>query len=114
MPRLLIVSNRLPITVRAERGEVSVVSSAGGLATAMRGPHDRHDGVWIGWPGDMSRLTPEQRREVEAKLAEHRTVPVALSAAEVTRYYDGYSNAVLWPLFHYLLDKVRVDARRDF
>lgn len=114
MARLLIASNRLPVTVRAERGEVQVVPSAGGLATAMRGPHERQSGLWIGWPGDVSRLSEGQRREVDAQLAAMRAVPVTLSAAEVTRYYDGFSNAVLWPLFHYLLDKVRMDARRDW
>jgi trehalose 6-phosphate synthase/phosphatase len=112
--RLLIVSNRLPVSVRAERGEVHVVPSAGRLATAMRGPHARHGGLWIGWPGDVSRLDEAQRRDVDAQIAAMRAVPVTLSAAEVSRYYDGFSNAVLWPLVHYLPDKVRVDARRDW
>jgi trehalose 6-phosphate synthase/phosphatase len=114
MPRLLIVSNRLPFTVHTERGDVSVVPSTGGLATAMRGPHERYGGLWIGWPGDISRLSAEQRSVVDRKLVEQRTVPVALSAGEASRYYNGFSNGVLWPLFHYLLDKVRMDARRDF
>jgi trehalose 6-phosphate synthase/phosphatase len=114
MSRLLIASNRLPVTVRAEHGAVSVVPSAGGLATALRGPHERHGGLWIGWPGDVSRLSAEQRRHVDQQLADLRTVPVTLSAGEVSRYYDGLSNGVLWPLFHYVLDKVRIDARRDF
>ena len=43
-----------------------------------------------------------------------RLVSVPLSAHEVSRYYDGFSNAVLWPLFHYLIDKVHLDARRDW
>ncbi len=114
MPRLLLVSNRLPVTVRAERGEVSVIRSAGGLATALRSPHENLDSLWIGWPGDLSRLTPAQRHSVETELATLRAVPVHLSAAEVHRYYDGFSNGVLWPLFHYLVDKVNLDARADW
>ncbi len=114
MPRLLIVSNRLPVTVQLERGEVSVVRSGGGLATAMRSPHERMDSLWIGWPGDLSRLTPAQRRNVEAELQALRTVPVVLAPSEVHRYYDGFSNGVLWPLFHYLLEKVHLDARSDW
>ena len=43
--RLLIVSNRLPVTVKAELGEVRVVPSAGGLATGLRGPHERSNGL---------------------------------------------------------------------
>lgn len=114
LSRLLIVSNRLPVTVRVERNDVLVESSSGGLATAMRGPHTTMDSLWIGWPGDLSRLSAEQRARIDAQLAEQRTVAVTLSTQEVTRYYDGFSNSVLWPLFHYLMDKVHLDARRDW
>jgi len=102
MPRLLIVSNRLPITVRlAEGGAVSVEPSTGGLATGMKGPHERLRGLWIGWPGDLERLPDGARREVDRRLAELRLAGVPLSADEIARYYEGYSNAILWPLFHY-------------
>ncbi|WP_257452693.1 bifunctional alpha,alpha-trehalose-phosphate synthase (UDP-forming)/trehalose-phosphatase [Archangium lipolyticum] len=106
MSRLLLVSNRLPVTVKADRDGVSVVRSAGGLATGLRGPHERSGGVWIGWPGDVSRLTAEQRAAVDARLADLRCVPLHLSASEVSRFYEGYSNRVLWPLCHYLIDRV--------
>ena len=52
MPRLLTLSNRLPVTLRASGGGVSLVPSTGGLTTALRGVHERHEGLWIGWPGD--------------------------------------------------------------
>jgi trehalose 6-phosphate synthase/phosphatase len=114
MSRLLIVSNRLPVTVKTENGEVVVSRSAGGLATAMRGPHESGDSLWIGWPGDVGKVTPEQRAAIDERLASLRTVPVHLSPQELARYYDGFSNGVLWPLFHYLIEKVRLDARRDW
>ncbi|WP_437689993.1 bifunctional alpha,alpha-trehalose-phosphate synthase (UDP-forming)/trehalose-phosphatase [Sorangium sp. So ce176] len=114
MSRLLIVSNRLPVTVRAEQGDVSVVPSTGGLVTAIRGPHERHGGLWLGWPGDVSRLGEEQRQELEAQLEQLGTVPVHLTPTEISHYYDGFSNGVLWPLFHYLVEKVHLDARRDW
>jgi trehalose 6-phosphate synthase/phosphatase len=106
MSRLILVSNRLPVTVRVEHGSVSVSRSAGGLATGLRGPHETSGGTWIGWPGDVSRLNEAERRSLGAHLAELRCAPVYLTAAEVARYYDGFSNAVLWPLFHYLLDRI--------
>src|SRR5215469_7474634 len=106
MSRLILVSNRLPVTVGLHDGEVSVTRSAGGLATALRGPHERTGGLWIGWPGDVSQANETQSRALTARLAELRCVPVSLSASEVTSYYDGFSNAVLWPLFHYLLDRM--------
>jgi trehalose 6-phosphate synthase/phosphatase len=114
MSKLIIVSNRLPVTVRVDAAGVSVTRSTGGLATALSGPHERLSSRWIGWPGDVSRLTAEQRALVEAALEHAGTVPVHLSPAEMHRYYDGFSNGVLWPLFHYLLDKVNLDARADW
>jgi trehalose 6-phosphate synthase/phosphatase len=106
MARLILVSNRLPVTVQMEDGELSVVRSSGGLATGLRVPHDRSGGTWIGWPGDVSRLSDAQQLALNAKLAELRLAPLHLSTHEVSRYYDGFSNAVLWPLFHYLLDRI--------
>ncbi|RKH34403.1 bifunctional alpha,alpha-trehalose-phosphate synthase (UDP-forming)/trehalose-phosphatase [Corallococcus sicarius] len=106
MPRLLLVSNRLPVTVKVEKDSVSVVRSAGGLATGLSQPHERSGGVWIGWPGDVSRLTDTQRTRVEQQLADLRCVPLYLSASEVSRFYEGYSNRVLWPLCHYMLDRI--------
>jgi trehalose 6-phosphate synthase/phosphatase len=101
MPRLLIVSNRLPVAVRAVDGAVTVERSSGGLATGMSGPHEQMGGFWIGWPGQLDVLLPEDRDSVERQLAEQRLVPVSLTPDEVARYYENYSNAVLWPLFHY-------------
>ncbi len=106
MSRLLLVSNRLPVTVKAEKDQVSVVRSPGGLATGLSGPHERSGGLWIGWPGDVSRLSGAQRAEVERQLSALRCVPLHLSPSEVSRYYEGYSNRALWPLCHYLLDRI--------
>jgi trehalose 6-phosphate synthase/phosphatase len=110
-PRLVLVSNRLPVTVKVDRGDVSVVRSAGGLATGLRGPHEQSGGLWIGWPGDVSRLTEDQRKKLGVHLEEQRLVPVYLSSVEVSRYYDGFSNAVLWPLFHYLTDRIPLHSQ---
>ncbi|WP_437668744.1 bifunctional alpha,alpha-trehalose-phosphate synthase (UDP-forming)/trehalose-phosphatase [Sorangium sp. So ce131] len=114
MPRLLIVSNRLPISVRVDRGALCLTRSAGGLAAAMRGPHERLNALWIGWPGDVGVLSAEQREDADAALEGLRAAPVHLGAAEQRRFYDGFSNGVLWPLFHYLLDKVNLDAELDW
>jgi trehalose 6-phosphate synthase/phosphatase len=103
--RVILVSNRLPVTVRVDRGEL-LASSTGGVATGLRGVHERSGGTWVGWPGDVSRLNANQREGVDRKLTELACVPVHLSASEISRYYDGFSNGVLWPLFHYQLDRV--------
>jgi trehalose 6-phosphate synthase/phosphatase len=109
MSRLLIVSNRLPVTARVERGDVILTQSAGGLATAMRGPHEKLDALWIGWPGSSS-----DDPRIDERLRAMRTVPLHLSEEQIAGYYDGFSNGVLWPLFHYLIDTVQLDAQRDW
>ncbi len=108
--RLVIVSNRLPLTVTRQDGAVRVIKSAGGLATGLLGTHGRSDGPWVGWPGALNELTDTERASVQQQFDEQRIVPVELTAEEVRRYYDGFSNGVIWPLFHYLLDRVPLDA----
>jgi trehalose 6-phosphate synthase/phosphatase len=108
--RILIVSNRLPVTARADEGGVRLGPASGGLATGLRSWQERTNGLWIGWPGDVSGFTMDQRTDLEDQLVRRGIVPVYLSQEDIERYYDGFSNRVLWPLFHYLIDRVPVDA----
>jgi trehalose 6-phosphate synthase/phosphatase len=111
MPRVLIVANRLPITVRATEDRVEVQKSSGGLATGLLRPHEQSGGLWIGWSGAPEQLTAAQQSQLDQQLAEMRLVAVPLTEDQVTRYYEGFSNGVLWPLFHYLLDQVPLRVR---
>ena len=111
MPRVLIVANRLPITVRASEAGVEVQKSSGGLATGLLRPHEQSGGLWIGWSGASDDLTERQQAELDQQLAAMRLVAVPLSADQITRYYEGFSNGVLWPLFHYLLEQVPLHVR---
>jgi trehalose 6-phosphate synthase/phosphatase len=104
--RLLIVSNRLPITVEAGDDDVTLAQASGGLATGVRGFHERSGGLWIGWPGLRKQLTARQRAALDHQLHDRGIVPLYLSRREVTEYYEEFSNGVLWPLFHYLLDRI--------
>ncbi len=106
MARVLIVANRLPITVKVTETGVDVQRSSGGLATGLQGPHEQSDGLWIGWSGASEELAPERQAELDARLGQMRLVPVPLSPELVNRYYLGFANGVLWPLFHYLLEQV--------
>ncbi len=110
MGRLLLVSNRLPVTVKRSGDAFEVTRSAGGLATGLSGPHQKGGGLWLGWPGPVGELEGSARQKLEAELSALRTVPLYLSDEEVSRYYEGFSNGVLWPLFHYSLDRIPNDA----
>jgi trehalose 6-phosphate synthase/phosphatase len=108
----LLASNRLPVTLtKSESGGLVAQPSVGGLASALKSVHGSGDSLWFGWPG-MVNDVPEA--EVVAALKPHRAVPVHLSAAEVKHYYDGFCNGVLWPLSHYLLEKVLLDQTEDW
>jgi trehalose 6-phosphate synthase/phosphatase len=114
MGRLLIVSNRLPVTAKLDHGQVVFSNSAGGLATGLLGPHEKSDSVWFGWPGDVSRFDASQRSTLERELRRQRAMPVHLTQAEISHFYEGFSNGVLWPLFHYQTDKVQRDAWQNW
>ncbi len=112
---MIIVSNRLPVTAAVTSDQRHrLVPSSGGLATAMREIHAAGDGHWIGWLGESPRIGADGLAQLDADAKALRLLPVRLSASEVSLYYDGYSNGVLWPLFHYLLDKVRLDASHEW
>jgi trehalose 6-phosphate synthase/phosphatase len=85
---------------------VEVAPSTGGLATGLKGPHEHSNGLWIGWPGDTTGLSDAQLSSVHRQLEALRTVPVLLTPDEVDRYYERYSNGVLWPLFHYFVNDI--------
>jgi len=107
--RLLIVSNRLPVTVTVEEGEFRFQGSAGGLATGMstyleslaRSPGVFSDHIWVGWPG-VAVEGGETRGKLKAALSqEFNAYPVFLSEEVMERFYRGFCNETIWPLFHY-------------
>lgn len=106
MPRVLIVSNRLPVTMRKRASGLSVERSVGGLATGLRTPHERSGGYWIGWPGDLSELDNADMFEARRQLHELRAVPVTIQQEDATVFYEEISNGILWPLFHDRLDRL--------
>jgi trehalose 6-phosphate synthase/phosphatase len=106
MGRLIIVSNRLPITVTGCGDDIEVASSAGGLATGLASVHEESESLWVGWSGLDSNASPEARRSLQKQLTERRLVEVPLSADEVSVYYEHIANGVLWPIFHDQLERL--------
>jgi trehalose 6-phosphate synthase len=100
----VVVANRLPIDQeRLPDGTTRWKRSPGGLVTALEPLLRRRRGAWIGWPGVVDDDVDTQDDPiVEEDLQLH---PVRLSAADVEEYYEGFSNAALWPLYHDVIVK---------
>jgi trehalose 6-phosphate synthase/phosphatase len=98
---LVIVSNRLPVSVIRDKEGLRFEASSGGLATAMSSL-DQADKIWVGWPGIASDdLSDDERRQIEDELLTQGFYPVFLTAEQIELFYEGFSNDTLWPLFHY-------------
>ncbi|OCB59591.1 trehalose-6-phosphate synthase [Mycobacterium vulneris] len=96
----VVVANRLPIDMeRLPDGSTTWKRSPGGLVTALEPLLRKRRGAWIGWAG-----IPDGGEEpiIEEDL---QLFPVELSAQDVADYYEGFSNATLWPLYHDLIVK---------
>jgi len=111
--RILIVSNRLPVTVLDEC-TLKLQESVGGLASGMKAYLDsadvasKYDYIWIGWPGTTVKC--HDRDQLSSKLAlEFKAHPVFLSEAAMEKFYHGFCNRTIWPLFHYLPSYVVYD-----
>src|SRR5689334_11983057 len=98
--RLINVSNRLPVVIERDGEQLRALASSGGLATALSAIWGGQAGVWIGWTGEVGD------NDVSALLAEvtmdrpYVLRPVPLSADELAKFYCGFANEIVWPLFH--------------
>src|SRR5581483_7468168 len=115
MPQVIIVSNRLPVSVKKENGKLIFSSSLGGLATGLSSfVKNRRGSLWIGWPGITSdELTAQDKHIIVKELAKQGNIPVFLSKKQIDNFYNGYSNSVLWPLFHGLSFKTVTTSQID-
>jgi trehalose 6-phosphate synthase/phosphatase len=97
--RLIVVSNRLPVTISRSGSQLVVAKSSGGLVTALEPLLQRVGGCWIGWPG--METTPDVVQSLRAACHDSFELrPVSISAAEHRDFYAGCSNEIIWPLFH--------------
>ncbi len=99
--RLLIVSNRLPLTTRRAGTEWHADLSSGGLVAALTPVMERAKGLWIGWPGDAPTGDTDGRDALlRSWEKQHRFVAVDLPPRITRAFYEGYSNNTIWPLLH--------------
>jgi trehalose 6-phosphate synthase/phosphatase len=107
--RILIVSNRLPFTVVEKDGKLRFKESAGGMVSGLSTYLDSlknssftvSEYIWIGWSG----ITVEDRAIMEnlksRAFSEFHAFPVFLSKKSMEKFYHGFCNKTIWPLFHY-------------
>ncbi len=100
MSKTIIVSNRLPVSLRHRGGKFEFKPSAGGLATGLDSIYTKGNNIWIGWPGN-SVEDKDQQKEVIETLQGLKMAPVFLTKLDVEEFYEGFSNSMLWPAFHY-------------
>ena len=108
--RLIIVSNRLSVSVKREAEGYAYQPSMGGLATSLSTLNQDKEMLWVGWPG-INVADPQECRQIEAELRlQFGAVPVFLTDEQLELYYDGFSNGSIWPLFHYFTQFAHYDA----
>ena len=95
----VVVANRLPVDLdTAPDGTRTWTPSPGGLVAALSPVLQRQQGCWVGWPG-VTDEAPEPFRTGDGVLLH----PVRLTQADFEGFYEGFSNATLWPLYHDLI-----------
>jgi len=114
--RIIVVSNRLPFTVTHGGDGIQFDPSAGGVASGLRALlfsaqsslSAISEYVWVGWPGGT--IDAELRETVRAKaLSEFGCYPVFLSGDDFEKFYEGFCNKTIWPLFHYFTSSAQYD-----
>jgi len=107
--RLLLISNRLPITIkRSDDGQYTFSMSYGGLVTGLSGLAKTTKFQWYGWPG--LEVPESEAGSMKQRLKEeHDAIPVFIDDELADRHYNGFANSILWPLFHYHPGEITFD-----
>ncbi len=101
MKRILVISNRLPVTVTKRENKIRFNPSVGGLATGLSSLSQSYDNIWIGWPGIALERVEKEKKQIIRKLRRDNCCPVFIKQNDMENYYYGFCNRTIWPLFHY-------------
>ncbi|MCG8556230.1 MAG: trehalose-6-phosphate synthase [Proteobacteria bacterium] len=99
--RLVVVANRGPYRMATQGSAVRLMRAAGGLVTALDPVLRDHGGVWVS--GDEIQMNGAERGQVGYDLAH-----VSMTASQREGFYQGVSNAVLWPTLHSFPPTIRI------
>jgi trehalose 6-phosphate synthase/phosphatase len=111
MNKLIIVSNRLPVTVQKKKEQLHFKQSLGGLATGLGSFYKSFNSEWVGWCGITSeKIDFEEQKIIKAKLKkDFSNYAVFLSRRQAESYYSEFCNKTLWPLLHGFTQYVTYD-----
>lgn len=90
--RLLLVSNRLPITIkRSDDGKYDFSMSSGGLVSGLSGLSKSTTFQWYGWPG--LEVPENEIPTLKDRLKEeYNAIPIMLDDELADRHYNGFSS----------------------
>src|SRR5438552_13741228 len=106
--RLINVSNRLPVVVKRYAGGPRVERSSGGLASALNSAWQHQPGIWIGWAGTSQNHVDHLLARASRRRS-YTLQAVQLSNDEVAKFYSGFANEIIWPLFHDMPSRCNFD-----
>lgn len=111
--RLIVVSNRVPVSIeRTADGGCRCHPGSGGLVTALAPVMQSRGGVWVGWPGlDQADEAVGAELAGVGERAGYELAPVYLCESEREGFYHGFSNEIIWPLFHDLRVLITIDMK---
>lgn len=98
--RLIIVSNRLPFVVDQNENSFILRPSSGGLVTALAAVLNKQQGLWIGWSGTFNDIDTAQMRTQWREQSSYDVHAITLTNEEHDKFYYGFANEIIWPLFH--------------
>jgi len=98
---VVIASNRLPVVAgKRQDGRWRWEPGQGGLVTALAPVLRDRGGLWIGWAGNLEEANLAELLAIAGRAVGYALRPVSLTQDEVQKYYFGFSNEIVWPLFH--------------
>ena len=117
MGRLIIISNRLPFSIDKEGDKLSIRQSSGGLVSAIKSYFESNtnkdqlsEKLWMG-VADFPQEDWDQAVASHAAQQDFGIIPLYIDKDLYDNYYNGFSNSVLWPLFHYFSSLVEYESK---
>ncbi|MCT4533866.1 trehalose-6-phosphate synthase [Halodesulfovibrio sp.] len=97
---VIVVSNRLPVSLECSGGTCYSSPVSGGLVTALSPVLTVNKGTWIGWSGAPDVEGVDEALRLFSKETGYTLQQVGLTSEQIEKFYFGFTNQIIWPLFH--------------